>query len=86
MLSSNSLKEMLKRTPKKSYRPETFAYSKKSKKLHFSVAVYCNFFNGLVITILYHSAFFYNHIAFFKTMIILALFANFEVKCGRNGH
>ncbi len=38
MLSSNSLKEMLKGTPKRSYRPETFAYSNKSKKLNFSVA------------------------------------------------
>jgi hypothetical protein len=38
MLSSNLLKEMLKGTPKRSYRPETFAYSNKSKKLNFSVA------------------------------------------------
>ncbi len=39
MLSSNSLKEMLKSKPKRIYRPETFAYSNKSKKLHFSVAL-----------------------------------------------
>ncbi len=40
MLSSNSLKEMLKSTPKRSYRPETFAYSNKSKKTKF----FCRFF------------------------------------------
>ncbi len=35
----------------RSHRPETFAHRKKSKKLNFSVTIFCNFFNGFEISI-----------------------------------
>ncbi len=36
MLSLSPLKKFLKNLPKRSYRPNTFVYSNKSQKLHFS--------------------------------------------------
>ncbi len=60
MLVGICWKKCKKSSPQRSYRPKTFVYSNKSKKLHFSVTIsliaflaciFCNFSNGFAICI-----------------------------------
>jgi hypothetical protein len=53
---------------------ETFAHSNKSQKLHYSVSFVNNLFTYTYMAFLHKNLWF-----------LLALFANFEVKFGRDG-